>query len=66
MDIIMPNARNKDINEEPPLLINGKGIPTTGSNPTTIHKLIIKFAANVRLRPPITSLQNLSLAFNAK
>jgi len=62
----MPNARNKDIKEEPPLLIKGNGMPTTGKSPTTMHKFIIKFAANVRLRPPITSLQNLSLALNAR
>ena len=62
----MPKARNNDIKDEPPLLINGKGIPTTGSSPTTIHKFIIKFAAKVRLSPPITNLQNLSLAVNAK
>jgi hypothetical protein len=62
----MPKARNNDIKDDPPLLTNGKGIPTTGSRPTTIHKLIIKFAAKVKLRPPITNLQNLSLALNAK
>ena len=62
----MPKARNKDINDDPPLLIKGKGMPTTGREPTTIHKFIIRFAAKVRLRPPITSLQNLSLALNAK
>lgn len=62
----MPKARNNEIKEEPPLLINGKGIPTTGSKPTTIHKFIIKLAAKVRLSPPITNLQNLSLALNAK
>ena len=66
MDIIMPKAKNNDIRDDPPLLINGKGMPTTGSRPTTMHKLIIKFAAKVRLSPPITNLQNLSLAFNAK
>ena len=62
----MPKAINKDINDDPPLLIKGKGMPTTGRSPTTMHKLIIRFAAKVRLRPPITSLQNLSLALNAK
>jgi hypothetical protein len=62
----MPKAKNKDINDDPPLLIKGKGMPTTGRSPTTMHKLIIRFAAKVRLRPPITSLQNLSLALNAK
>ena len=62
----MPKARNNDIKEDPPLLINGKGMPTTGSKPTTMHKFIIKFAAKVRLNPPITNLQNLSLALNAK
>ena len=62
----MPKARNNDTNDEPPLLMNGKGMPTTGRSPTTMHKLIIKFAAKVRLSPPITNLQNLSLAFNAK
>ena len=62
----MPKARNNDIKDDPPLLTNGKGMPTTGSNPTTMHKLMIKFAANVRLNPPITNLQNLSLALNAK
>ena len=62
----MPNAKNKDIKEEPPLLMKGNGMPTTGKSPTTIHRFIIKFAANVRLSPPITSLQNLSRALNAK
>jgi hypothetical protein len=62
----MPKARNNEIKEEPPLLINGRGIPTTGSKPTTIHKFIIKLAAKVRLSPPITNLQNLSLALNAR
>ena len=62
----MPKARNNVIKDDPPLLINGKGMPTTGSRPTTIDKFIIKFAAKVRLRPPITNLQNLSLALNAK
>ena len=62
----MPKARNNDIKEDPPLLINGKGMPTAGSKPTTMHKFIIKFAAKVRLNPPITNLQNLSLALNAK
>ena len=62
----MPKARNNDTNDEPPLLMNGKGMPTTGRSPTTMHKLIIKFAAKVRLRPPITSLQNRSRALNAK
>ena len=62
----MPKARNNDIKDDPPLLINGNGMPTTGSKPTTIHKFIIKFAAKVRLNPPITNLQNLSLALNAK
>ena len=66
METIMPKARNNDIKDDPPLLIKGKGIPTTGRRPTTMHKLIIKFAAKVRLRPPITNLQNLSLALNAK
>ena len=62
----MPKAKNNDMSEDPPLLINGSGIPTTGMSPTTIHKFIIKFAAKVRVSPPITNLQNLSLAFNAK
>jgi hypothetical protein len=62
----MPNARNNDNKAEPPLLIKGSGMPTTGSNPTTIHRLIIKLAANVRLIPPITNLQNLSLALSDK
>ena len=62
----MPKAINKDINDEPPLLMNGKGMPTTGRRPTTIHKFIIKFAAKVRLRPPITNLQNRSRALNAR
>jgi hypothetical protein len=62
----MPKAKNNDINEEPPLLIKGRGMPTTGSKPTTIHKLMIKFAAKVSDRPPITNLQNLSLAVKAK
>ena len=66
IETIMPKAINKDINDEPPLLMNGKGMPTTGRRPTTIHKFIIKFAANVRLNPPITSLQNLSRALKAK
>ena len=62
----MPKARNNDIKDDPPLLINGNGMPTTGSKPTTMHKFIIKFAPKVRLNPPITNLQNLSLALNAK
>jgi hypothetical protein len=62
----MPNAKNKDIKDEPPLLTKGSGMPTTGSKPTTMHKFIIKFAANVRLIPPITNLQNLSLALRAR
>lgn len=62
----MPKEKNNDIKEEPPILMNGRGIPTIGSKPTTILKLIIKFEAKVRLIPPITSLQNLSLAFKAK
>ena len=62
----MPKAINNDSKDDPPLLINGKGMPTTGSKPTTMHKFIIKFAAKVRVSPPITNLQNLSLAFNAK
>ena len=62
----MPKAKNNDIKDEPPLLINGRGMPTTGRSPTTIHKFIIKFAAKVKVSPPITNLQNLSLAFKAK
>tara|TARA_B000000477_G_scaffold59388_1_gene49925 strand:+ start:632 stop:820 length:189 start_codon:yes stop_codon:yes gene_type:complete len=62
----MPKARNNDTKDEPPWLMKGKGIPTTGSKPTTMHKFIIRFAAKVRLKPPITNLQNLSLALNAK
>ena len=66
METIMPKAKNNDIKDDPPILIKGKGIPTTGRRPTTMHKLIIKFDAKVRVRPPITNLQNLSLALNAK
>ena len=66
IETIMPKARNNDINDEPPLLMKGKGIPTTGSNPTTMHKFIIKFAAKVRLKPPITNLQNRSRAVIAR
>ena len=62
----MPKAKNNEISEDPPLLINGRGIPTTGRRPTTIDKFIIKFDANVKVIPPITSLQNLSLALNAR
>ena len=62
----MPKARNNDINDEPPLLMNGSGMPTTGSSPTTMHKFIIKFAAKVRLKPPITNLQNRSRALKAR
>ena len=62
----MPKAKNNDIKDDPPLLINGRGMPTTGRSPTTMHKFIIKFAAKVSVSPPITSLQNLSLAFKAK
>tara|TARA_B100001115_G_scaffold130466_1_gene98325 strand:+ start:387 stop:575 length:189 start_codon:yes stop_codon:yes gene_type:complete len=62
----MPKAKNNDIKDEPPLLIKGRGIPTTGRSPTTIHKFMIKFAAKVSVSPPITNLQNLSLAFKAK
>ena len=66
IEVIMPKAKNNDINEDPPLLIKGNGIPTTGRSPTTIHKFIMRFAANVKEIPPITSLQNLSLALNAR
>jgi hypothetical protein len=62
----MPKAKNNDISEDPPLLIKGRGIPTTGSRPTTILRLIIRFAAKVKVTPPITSLQNLSLALSAR
>ena len=62
----MPKAKNNDISEDPPLLIKGNGIPTTGRSPTTIHRLIIRLAAKVRVRPPMTSLQNLSLALSAR
>ena len=62
----MPKPKNNDIKDDPPLLINGKGMPTTGRSPTTMHKFIIKFAAKVRVSPPITNLQNLSLALRAK
>ena len=62
----MPKAKNNDISDDPPLLINGSGIPTTGISPTTMHRFIIKFAAKVKLSPPITNLQNLSLELNAK
>ena len=48
------------------MLINGKGIPTTGITPTTIAKLINNVEAKTRLKPPIVNLQNLSLALNAK
>ena len=41
-------------------------MPTTGIIPTTIAKLIKIVETNKRLRPPIVSLQNLSLAFKAK
>ena len=62
----MPKAKNNDISEDPPLLIKGRGIPTTGSRPTTMHRLIMRFAAKVKVKPPITSLQNLSLALRAR
>ena len=48
------------------MLINGRGIPTTGTTPTTIAKLINNVEAKTKLRPPIVNLQNLSLALNAK
>jgi len=62
----MPKAKNNDISEDPPLLIKGSGIPTTGIRPTTIERLIIRLAANVKVKPPMTSLQNLSLALSAR
>jgi len=62
----MPKAKNNDMSEDPPLLMKGNGIPTTGRSPTTIHRLIIRLAAKVRVRPPMTSLQNLSLALRAR
>ena len=43
IETIMPKAKNNDIKDDPPLLIKGKGMPTTGRRPTTMHKLIIKF-----------------------
>ena len=48
------------------MLINGKGIPTTGIIPTTIARFIKIVERNKRLNPPIVSLQNLSLAFIAR
>ena len=48
------------------MLIKGNGIPTTGIIPTTIPKFINIVEINIKLRPPIVSLQNLSLASNAK
>lgn len=52
--------------EEPPLLKNGRGIPTTGINPITILILTKRLKRNVNKNPPTTNLQNLSLAFNPK
>ena len=66
IDIIIPNAIKNDNKDEPPLLINGSGIPTTGIIPTTIDKFINTVDKNNKLKPPIVSLQNLSLAFKAK
>jgi hypothetical protein len=41
-------------------------MPTTGINPTTIERLMNKVDAKTKLKPPIVSLQNLSLALKAK
>ena len=45
----MPKAKNNDISEDPPLLMKGNGIPTTGRRPTTMLKLIIRLAAKVKV-----------------
>lgn len=37
-------------------------MPTTGISPVTIARLIKRVEANIRLRPPMVNLQNLSLA----
>jgi len=62
----MPKAKNNDIKEDPPLLIKGRGMPTTGSRPTTMQRLMTRLAAKVRGRPPMTNLQNRSLALKAR
>ena len=62
----MPKVRNNDINDEPPLLMNGSGMPTTGISPVTIARLIKRVEANIKLSPPMVNLQNLSLALKAK
>ena len=48
------------------MLINGRGIPTTGIMPTTIPRLINNVDAKTRLKPPMVSLQNRSLALKAR
>ena len=53
----------KEIKDEPPWLISGKGIPTTGKSPITMPIFMNSVDIKTRVNPPITSLQNLSLAF---
>ena len=44
------------------MLINGKGIPTTGRIPTTMPKFTKIVVTKIKLNPPIVNLQNLSRA----
>ena len=48
------------------MLINGRGIPTTGRIPTTMPRLTKIVVIKIKLRPPMVNLQNLSLALNDK
>ena len=48
------------------MLTKGKGIPTTGIIPTTIERFIKTVDRNIRLNPPIVSLQKRSLALSAR
>ena len=57
---------NKVIMDEPPLLMNGNGIPTTGIKPITMLIFTNKLNRNVSSSPPTTNLQNRSRAFKAK
>src|ERR1039457_4964394 len=44
--IATPSARNVNNTEDPPYLINGKGIPVTGINPMTIPMLTAIWKVN--------------------
>ena len=67
MQIIdMERQIQNDSKEVPPMLINGKGIPTTGRIPTTMPKFTKIVVTKIKLNPPIVNLQNLSRALNDK